>query len=218
MNGINALDTVGLTAMFVVVATLMLWVVIGSKGWWLLKMPVIMATVFFGLAVWYSVGSYLGWPSDHDPPRKFLIQGVIIKEPSKVDDDPGAIYLTLRQLPHPDDEKNEGNWFEVLGYEGNERAPRLYQLPYSRQLHKSMTEVQKMLQKGKKVIGEFQRGELGAKGEGDGKGKGKSKGKGGKDKGKKGEGGYGGDNIGLGDFIFYELPPPKFIPKNPQKH
>jgi hypothetical protein len=73
-----------------------------------------------------------------------------------------------------------------------------------------------MIKKGQVVIGEYDpaKGKFG----GDGEGKGKGKGKGGKGKpgeGKEGKGkGYHGDNEGLGDFKFYQLPPPKFPDKD----
>ena len=69
----------------------------------------------------------------------------------------------------------------------------------------------------KKVVGEFKNGKFGAEGEDDGQGRGN---------GRyptlnampEGEGdglSYGGDNQGLGDFMFYELPTPNYPPKGP---
>jgi hypothetical protein len=213
-------DAVGLTMMFVIFSTLLLWIVIGAKGWWLLKLPVIAATLYFGIAVWYSVDSYLGWPSTQYPPRQFQLHWALVNEPAKGGNDPGGIYLWLSKMKHEDDKKIEKTWekwFTWLGYEQDTQSPRVYIVPYSRPLHEQMQKAQEMLKKGRKIIGEFVPGEPGQVGEeGDGKGKGKGgKGKG-NGKGKEGQGtGYNGDNKGLGDWNFYELPPPKFPEKMP---
>ena len=216
---ISAFDTIGLTAAFVLCASLLLWIIIGARGWWWIKLPVIALTLYFGLAVWYSVDSYMGWPSKHDPPRRFQVHWVIVDEPVKGSKDPGAIYVMLTQMPHPDDEKIELSWkryVTILGYSGRERSPRLYQVPYTRPLHQQMAKIQGMLMKGQVVVGEFTPGKgmgqpddgEGKPGEGNGQGKGKGK------DGKAGKGrGYRGDNWGMGDWKFYQLPPPKHIPK-----
>jgi len=216
---ISAFDAIGLTAMFVICASLLLWIIIGAKGWWWLKLPVIALTLYFGVAVWYSVDSYLGWPSKHDPPRLFQVNWVIVDEPAKGTSDPGAIYVLLTKLDHPDDKKQaESSWskyLSILGYVGSKDSPRLYQVPYSRPLHEKMAKVQGMLMKGKFVMGEFTKGKgMGQPGNGDGEGDGKGNGKGEGEDGKKGKGkGYRGDNWGMGDWHFYQLPPPKHIPK-----
>jgi len=211
-------DAIGITAMFVVMAVLLLWIIIGARGWWLLKVPVIAATLYFGIVVWYSVDSYLGWPSTQYPPRKFQLHWAIVDEPAKGSQETGSIYLWLSKMKHDDDKKNEKSWekyFTWLGYEQDPRNPRVYVVPYTRPLHEQMQKAQGMLKKGQKVIGEFAPGKGGKLGgEGKGKGKGKGDGQGKPGNGKKGQGaGYDGDNKGLGDWRFYEFPPPKYPEK-----
>ncbi|GAG04751.1 unnamed protein product, partial [marine sediment metagenome] len=109
---ISAFDAVGLTMAFILCASLLLWIIIGAKGWWLVKVPVIAMTLYFGLAVWYSVDSYLGWPSTHDPPRKFQVHWIVVNEPPKTAPNTGAIYLMLTKVPHPDDEKPKNDWWK----------------------------------------------------------------------------------------------------------
>jgi hypothetical protein len=204
-----------ITIMFIVCAALLLWIIIGAKGWWWLKLPVIALTFYFGLAVWYSVDSYLGWPSVHNPPRRFMVNWVIVDEPRKGTNETGGIYLLLTKLPHPDDEKDKNkleDCFKTLGYTGTKKAPRLFKVPYSRPLHKQMEKAKGMIRQGKIVIGEFDpsKGKFGGKGDGEGEGKGRP-GQGKPGEGEEGEGkGYMGDNEGLGHFKFYQLPPPKF--------
>jgi hypothetical protein len=217
----NAFDAIGITIMFVVCASLLLWAIIGCRGHWWIKAPVTVLTLYFGLAVWYSVGSYVGWPSSYDPPRKFILNWVIVEEPRKGTDDSGVIYLLVTKLPHPDDKKQiDPFWkkcFKTLGYAGSKKSPRLHKVPYSRPLHKQMSKAKGMIKKGQMVIGEFDpNAKSKFSGDGDGKGKGNGDGKKGRP-GKEGDGdgkGYMGDNEGLGDFKFYQLPPPKFPDKD----
>ena len=78
---VNPFNTVGLSVMFILFAVLILWSIIGARGWWWLKVPVIAGTLYFGLAVWYSVDSHLGWATYHDPPRKFMVEWMVVDEP-----------------------------------------------------------------------------------------------------------------------------------------
>jgi len=213
--------TVGLVIMFLICAALLLWVIIGARGWWWCKLPVIAGTLYFAAVVWYSVDSYLGWPSQEYPPSKFQLHWAIVDEPPKGSDDEGGIYLWLSKIRLKEEQTE--NWrvyVSWLGYEKTGRVPRVHCVPYTRELHKQMQGAQGMLRKGQKVIGEFTPGRQGKFGDGKGKGKGKGgKGDGqGREGGKEGKGGgkgWFGDNWGLGDWKFYELPPPKFPEKNP---
>jgi len=218
---VNPFNTVGLSVMFVLFAVLILWYIIGSRGWWWIKMPVIAGTLYFGLAVWYSVDSYLGWAAYHDPPRKFFVEWMVVDEPDKVTGDPGSIHIMLSKMEHAEDMDGitwQDDYLAIIGYQGNEEEPRLFVRPYSRGLHKAASKVNQLRKKGKKVVGEFKDGKFGASGEG-------GEGEGGLGTGRgrmtlnavpphdgKGKG-YEGDNQGMGDFIFYELPTPNYQPK-----
>jgi len=211
--------TIGLVMMFLICAALLLWIIIGARGWWLCKLPVIAGTLYFAAVVWYSVDSYLGWPSQHHPPRKFQLHWAMVDEPMKGEEEQGGIYLWLTKMRHEDDQKAVKSWEPYVSWLGYEqvKSPRVYRVPYNRELHKQMAKAQSMLKKGQKVIGEFAPGKQGKFGDGKGKGKGKGgdgDGKGGKEgEGKPGGQGYRGDNRGLGDWKFYRFPPPKLPEK-----
>ena len=227
MNDI-ALSVMALPISFLICTCLLLWAIIGSRGWWWVKAPIMLGTVYFGLAVWFSVGSYLGWATPSDPPRKFLVHWVVVDEPSKTGDDEGAIFFLVTKLPHDDDAKRvtwQDRTLGVLGYTGDDTNPKLYQRPYSRPLHRAACKVKQMCMRGLPVIGEFKQGKFGGpageKGDGEaGEGE-PGEGKGKKGDGKEGKGrGHGGDNQNMGDFVFYVLPPPNYPPKhggNPQR-
>lgn len=189
------LSTLGIPMAFLILGIIVLWFLIGSKGWWWVKMGVISAALYFGVALWYSLGSYLGWPSHGELPPKFLVYWAFVDEPSKKTDNSGAIYLWIKEL-----ESEENNsYLSVLAYNGRKDDPRIYTLPYSKKLHGQMQQMLKQLKGGAVIIG----------------GKNPAKGKLGKGKGFGLEGDEKGDGNGSFSFshsdklYFHELPPPK---------
>src|SRR5262249_39619041 len=48
---------------FILLAALLCWWVIGTKGAWWKKLLAIVFVPTFGLAVWHALPTYLGWPS-----------------------------------------------------------------------------------------------------------------------------------------------------------
>lgn len=207
----------GLATMFVICATLLLWVIIGSRGSFWLKLPVILFTLFFSLCVWGSVDSFFGWASDENPPEKFIVLWMEVEEPSKnnsKDQSDGAIYCLLKRLPEgyeltyfSDDTRNPStyndSWFSFLGYSGDQFAPRLFKVPYSRQMHEYAAKVREMIMKNKVVVGEFNGGM-----KSDGQSGDQKDGENGRNQGRS-ETDYVDE-----DFSFYELPPVKIGPKH----
>jgi len=209
MNQENEMDqslttaTLAIPMAFIILCVVSLWLVIWSKGWWGLKMAVIAGALYFSLAVMYSIGTYLGWPSPDPLPPLFVVHWAYVQEPSKVTNDPGGIYFMLRELEHNEDSV----YFKHLAYKGNKNEPRIYSMPYSKEDQKLVQQMQDGLKKGKVFIG----------------GKNSKKGKGGNGEGEGGQGqGQGGIGImkGAGDgerggfsfshskeTIFHELPP-----------
>ena len=196
---------------FVLLAAVLLWGILGSKGYWPLKMMAITAVMYFGVSLWYSMNTYLGWPSRADMPPKYMVYWAFVQEPSKVDNTPGAIYFWVREL-----EKEEKNpWLYALQYQGDNKDPRVFRADYSRELHQQVQQMTQGIKKGQVFIG----GKNAPKGKG-GKGKGKGEGKPGHGRGH--GPGYKGDSgkkeTGTGSFSFshkskdmyiYPLPPPK---------
>ncbi len=215
------LETIAIPIAFLVASALLLWFIIGSRGQWMLKAACIACTMYFGLAVWNSVGSYLGWPTSQEPPSKFQLHWAIVQEPDKQADDPGVVYLWLRKIDQDDNaadeaqELKEESWLSILGYSGNKEQPRCYRLPYTRPLHEQLKQAKRQLAQGKPVIGKFSGKGFDTSKQGKGKGKGKGKG-GPPGGGKPGAGNahsYGSGHRDSGEFIFYNLPPPKYPDK-----
>jgi hypothetical protein len=190
---------------FVIVAVLILWFVIGSKGHWISKAIVIFASLYFCLSVGFSIKDYMGWPTSEDLPEKFLVHWLIIEEPDKRTGNKGSIYAWLKPLSKT--EKSYDTWGDyLLSFYDGESRPRAYRLDYSRDLHEKAQRAIELLMGGARVGGL----NAGKEGEGKGKGKGKAKGQG-KGGGAANEGG--GSLTRNGGIMFHQLPPPRLPDK-----
>jgi len=139
---------------FILLGGLILWFVIGTKGYWPLKMVLITMTLCFSLLLSRTMEDVRGWPTDDELPNKFRVHWLVIKEPNKADhNEKGGIYLWVTDLA------------------GDGKQPRAYRSEYSREKHEDAQKALKMIMEGKSVMG--RRG-----GKGDGKGKGKGEGQG----------------------------------------
>lgn len=178
-----------------------------------------------------SLSSFMGWSAnDNNIPKIVSIRHVVIKEPNKLLGLEGAIHLLIEHPPT----KYDAWWLQLFAYKTSKSEPRLFRLPYNRELHKVLQEsVIPQLMRGQIVTGELVKGEgkgggqfgFGKGGKG-GKGKGKGKGQGQGDGQGEGENGYGngnrqGNGKGYGgesldaDYMFYLLPPSFFQEKSP---
>ena len=192
-----------ITLGFILIATLILWFVIGSKGHWLSKAVIILLSLYFCLSVGFSINNFVGWPTNESLPPKFLVHWAVIDEPDAKSGEEGNIYIWIKPLSV--EEKNRDSWNNYLlsFYEGGSK-PRAYRLPYSRELHEQAQEVIGMIMQGQGV---------GGTNSGIGKGEGKSKNALGRDGKAKGEE-NGGSLTRNGGIMFHRLPPPKLPNKD----
>lgn len=214
------MNTAAIPVAFGICAILLLWHIIASKGYWVVKAFTIAATLFFGISLWHSIDSYLGWPTLDNPPAKFAFLWGLVKEPSSEASDDGAIYIWLKEIKKSSDIE-EQDYLALLAYESDGKEPRVHKLPYSKKSADAVKGAKAKAARGKPVIGEFKEGNVGEEKEGSGKnGQGKgdgSQGSGqGDGKGKQGRGnGKGGwDSRGLGEIRFYDLPPATYPMKS----
>ena len=107
---------------FALVAGLLLWFVIGSRGPWVVKLGAIVVTCSFTYAVWSALDSFSGWATREKPPARALLVATAV-------DEPHAIYVWLvPPRPHG-----------PLAYRPDTGAPRAYRLPYTRALHEQVS-------------------------------------------------------------------------------
>jgi hypothetical protein len=143
---------------FILLSGLILWFVIGTKGYWPLKAAIIALTLGFSLFLSSEMEDLRGWPYDGTLPESFRVHWIVVGEPDKTDvGDKGAIYL----------------WVSVP-----DSLPRVYRIPYTTERHEDAERALGMIRDGKKVGGKNGGKEEG-KGEGDGEGKGNKGGNGG---------------------------------------
>ena len=146
MDWINILGGIsGVTILYVLLMVLLSWSIIGIKGRWITKGLFMAVAIWFSVTLYYSFHNFMGWPTEEtiNTQHSQLIW-FQIKEPSKVSNYPGAIYLWLRAISPP--EKLEGLTIKQLSdpmvwfIYPDEAAPRAYKIPYSKKRHKKLRE------------------------------------------------------------------------------
>lgn len=126
----------------VVLAGLLLWFIIGSRGKWWVKLPLIVIVPAFMFLVWASLSSFTGWPSTNTPPNlSQYIYGYTI-EPNKVEHIKGGVYVWL--IP----QKNQKGIFD---YKPTQGEPRAYVLSYTPKLEQQISAANKAVTHGKTV-------------------------------------------------------------------
>lgn len=190
--------TLALPLFLLVLVTLLLWIAIGGRGRWGIKLAMIIVVPAGTLMVWRSLDTYLGWPSPNELPERFIITGMYVREPDPKTGDAGAIYLWVR-VPG-------ARTAQLLGYRLDAREPRAYRLPYDRNLHEQIAQFQRALLSGAMIGGVSRRGHLMGQ-PGDGQRGGQRPGGGGED----------GNGRPRGQVELYELPPAQQPDKTPMQ-
>ena len=133
---------IGLTATFLVLVGLILWLIILSRGkFWIVKSVVITISTLFSIVILFSLKSFIGWPSKSSLPKEFQMHWAIINEPNKIKNTEGSIYIWVTAL----DKENE-----------SKGMPRAYKIDYTRKNHEEIIKGlislgDGILQKGEKV-------------------------------------------------------------------
>ena len=184
--------TVTLPILLLIFGGLTFWVLNESKLKWYFKSACITTFCVFTVVFWSSIHTFLGWPAlEQDVPDKVLLHWAVIKEPNKLTESKGRIYLLIESgkysAPDP--------LAKFFGYKKENVEPRLYGIKYNRELHERLEkQIMPKLKQGQPVLGKLTK-----KGE---NGKGKIAGK---DKGKNQDGE--GSESQMQDWQFHELRP-----------
>jgi|GEM_PF-1178190 hypothetical protein len=214
-------NTIGISIAFIIMIVIMLWFIIGGKGQWWMKVPLIGFGVYISVVIWFAMNGLLGWATPSQLPDKFRVHWIVVEEPDDEENN-GGIYVWADDISKKKEEEiKELSWADkymkpyVLPLHNmTDNGPRVYKIPYNRELHKQSRDIQKFLMEGGvyrgTMKGEGLPGKGGQKGQGQGQGEG-GEGRDGKGKGKgKGPGDMSQEQVPH----FYQLPPPKFPPKN----
>ena len=133
---------IGISASFLVLIALILWMIIISKGgMWTVKSIIISIATLFSIVVLLSLKNFIGWPSKSKLPEEFQLHWAIIHEPNKLERKKGYIYIWATEL----NSNSEGAGI-----------PRAYKSKYTRENHEQVAAAllrlgDGILQKGEKV-------------------------------------------------------------------
>ena len=166
MDWINILGGIsGITILYVLLMVSLAWTIIGIKGRWITKGLFMAITIWFSVTLYYSFHNFMGWPTEETISTQYSqLIWFQIKEPSKVTNHPGAIYLWVREIP--ESEKLEGLtlrqlidpmvWFTYP----DESVPRAYKIPYSKEKHRELRKTVEERKKGAKTYVEIKKGKV----------------------------------------------------------
>ena len=146
MDWLNILGGIsGVTILYVLLMVLLSWSIIGIKGRWITKGLFMAIAIWFSITLYYSFQNFMGWPSEETISTQYSqLIWFQIKEPSKVSNHPGAIYLWVREIP--ESEKIEGLTLKQLSNPmvwftyPDETVPRAYKIPYTKKAHRKLRE------------------------------------------------------------------------------
>lgn len=115
-----------------------------SKLRWQAKAALIAASITSGLILWSNLAGLSGWPTTEPLPERFLLQWMLVEEPSKNRHTTGAIYLWIT----PEAQARS----PLTLYRKERLTQRLYRLEYSRQLHEQLEVLKAGLQAGQPTM------------------------------------------------------------------
>jgi hypothetical protein len=211
----NMSDTIGIPLAFLAFCVITLWIVIGARGWWWLKLIVITTVAYLSVCLWFNLVSLEGWPTTAILPDKFEVRWIEAREPNKKTKNPGAIYVWILDV--------SGNpyakpYILTLHNKAMSNNPRLYELPYSRPAHEQSEQIKNKIKSGSRFFGKL--GQFkGVEGQSSDEGGTPLNGRGVPGAGipgnnTEGTGQRGGGSLsGQQDWIFHELPPPSLPEK-----
>ena len=82
-------------------------------------------TIFF----YTQIHSFLGWAAEQDDiPDKMSVHWIIIKEPNKLLQFKGKIYILIESV-----DNNNNFLYKLFGYKQEAVAPRLHEMDYDRE-------------------------------------------------------------------------------------
>jgi len=191
----------GITLGFILIASLILWYIIGSKGHWVSKAAIILLSLYFCLSVGLSLSELMGWPTTEKLPSKFFLHWAVVEEPDPKTGDKGGVYIWTKPLDPTRDRDQSWQDYLLSFYDG-ESQPRAHKLPYSRELHEQAQSALGMIMQGQSVGGTS----FGEPGDGETAG---AEGDSEAVEGSEGEGSL----TRNGGVIFHKLPPPKLPDK-----
>jgi hypothetical protein len=148
-----------LTGLYATIVLLLLSLQLKSRWRWPIKALAIGLALPAMLGTFLAVQAQLGWPSRHSLPEQFQLHAALIDEPSSSAAEGGAIYLWLTPWNDAFFQDGRPGADDDAGLDSavpSDRRPRAFDLPYSRDLHQQVEDMQERLARGDMVIGRHQ--------------------------------------------------------------
>ena len=133
------METLIFPFLLLLLSSLCLWAIIGSKGWWAHKFWLINLCAMFFFIFWVSIQSFLGWPNPYNLPAQFKLI-------SYHADEPKSLYVVAEQPLDKD-------WYikKLFEYKSPDNI-RMYKFPYSQKMHENLEKAMERVSKGSYVI------------------------------------------------------------------
>lgn len=113
-----------LTVCYAFLALLVVALCLYTRWPFWLKTAAILATAGFSMLSYDALIAVLGFPSNARLPERFVVHSAVVAQPNKATGDKGMIYV----------------WATEMGKDGPAKQPRSYEVPFEKDLNKSLTE------------------------------------------------------------------------------
>ena len=133
------LGVLGLSVTVVVLGVLLLNLNLRTTWPWPVKAGAILVTSAVFVLCYFALRDMLGWPASEPLPKQFVLIAAEVREPRKYGEGDGGIFIWARPTGVP------------------EEPPRAFRLPYSKTLHKRVTQATGELRKGRGQTGRTER-------------------------------------------------------------
>ena len=124
--------------LFLVLGIMCCWILIGIKGWWQAKFWLINLTFLFFVILYFSVSSFMGWPTSEGLPARMRLMGFVPNEPD-------CLYVL------GESEDKQSGIASFFGYKSPDNL-RLYKFPYNKQMHSELESAMERVNSGNYVI------------------------------------------------------------------
>lgn len=134
------INTLLLPILFLIFGVMILWIIIGCKGWWPAKFWLINIASILFFILWTTIISYMGYGVPRPLPEKFRFLGYF-------SDEPKSLYV-LTEL----EQEKHFKINEIFDFKSDD-AIRLYRIPYNKKMHQQLESAMERLQRGAIVFG-----------------------------------------------------------------
>ena len=126
-----------LVLMYALLAFLLLCLCLATRWHWGLKAAMVLLVSGFYVFGQQTLLGISGWPSDDALPKRFVLLAAVFDEPSPASDHPGAIYI----------------WVNPMKDNAPLEMPRVFRLPYEKDLHRILGDGIKKAREGNTQMG-----------------------------------------------------------------